>query len=164
LNFLESRSSPSTLFSDEKGINVSYVRHTEEGIFETPMFGCSARDLLEGAAILESFKLTDPKPTPSRFLGYREKYFAGDSDSYYRYTFDYLSQSIGIENAYHLLSPLPFVALQGDSPSELFKTIVEDLLPEISPEELKYSNIVKIFSLLGMNANIPNLFAKFASS
>ncbi len=53
----------------------------------------SPKDILEGVAFVESFKLTDSNPTIDRFLEFRDRYYPGDGESYYRRTFDYLQTS-----------------------------------------------------------------------
>jgi len=141
--------------------HITRQRELLDGIYDTVTFRCSVRDILENVALLESFKLSDPKPTVERFLGFRHKYFAGDSNSLYRNVFDFLSQRIGSKGAYSLLSPLSFIALQGDNPPESFGTIVdiiEDLLADgMSLQQLESADMPKMFSLLEMG-DIHNLW------
>jgi hypothetical protein len=113
--------------------------------------GISAQDLLEGVAVVESFKTNTPDPTITKFSRFRDTFFPGDSDSCYRKSFDYLSDRIGQQFAYHLLSPLSFLALQSDHPPRSFTTIVEDILPDLSLDELMLANVPDLFLHFGMD-------------
>jgi len=122
-------------------------------------FDLSVRDLLEGVAVIEAYKMSDPNPTLTRFLYHRDKYFTGDSKSCYRRTFDYLSGQLDNLSAYYLLTPLSFLSLQDATPPKSFKTIVEDLLPKISLDLLLHASIKQMYSYLGMNIR-DQLFCK----
>jgi len=114
-------------------------------------FGLSVQDLLEGVAAVESFKMNIASPDVAKFLSFRNKFFPGDSNSCYRISFDYLSQYIGQPFAYHLLSPLSFLALQSDHPPKSFITIVKDILPTLSLDEVKTAPVFNLFSHFGMD-------------
>jgi hypothetical protein len=112
----------------------------------------SVRDLLEGVAVVESFKITDPSPTVERFIGFRNEYFPGNYNSSYRRTFDYLGETIGATAAYSLLAPLSFIALQSGNPPDAFITIVDNVLSsDLSVEQLERADMVELFALLEMD-------------
>lgn len=123
----------------------------------------SVIDLLEGVAVVESFKLTDPRPTVQRFLSFRDHYFPGSGNSSYRISFNYLSKRIGADRTFNLLAPLSFIALQSDSPPRAFGTLVDDLLPDMPIEQLEYAGIAELFSLFGMDVR-DHLFHKLPST
>jgi hypothetical protein len=114
--------------------------------------GISIRDLLEGVAVVESFKMNALRPTVAEFLRFRNYFFPGDDDSCYRRSFDYVSEHIGQPFAYHLLAPLSFIALQSDNPPESFRTIVEGMLSSGSLDHLVKADVPSLFSYFGMNA------------
>jgi len=117
----------------------------------TREFDLSVRDLLEGVAVIEAYKMSDPNPTLEGFLCHRDTYFPGDNKSCYRRTFDYLSGQLDCRLAYYLLTPLSFLALQDTTPPKSFKTIVEDLLPNISLDSLRHAPIKQMCSDLRLN-------------
>ncbi|MEB2288916.1 MAG: hypothetical protein OZ934_12465 [Anaerolineae bacterium] len=112
----------------------------------------SVRDLLEGVAVLESYKLAAPTPSALEFLALRERLFPGDSTSCYRISYDYLAARIGPFAAFDLLAPLSFLALQSDDPPSSFQTIVDDLLPRTRPEHLAQASVADLFTAFGMSA------------
>ena len=95
--------------------------------------------------------MNTPNPNVFGFLKFREDFFPGRSDSCYRKSFDYLSEHIGQSFAYYLLAPLSFVALQSDHPPKSFVAIIEDLLPNTSPDELIRATMPELFSHFGMS-------------
>jgi hypothetical protein len=114
-------------------------------------YGFSVRDLLEGVAVIESFKMNAPNPNVAGLLKFLDDFFPGDSDSCYRKSFDYLSGHIGQPLAYYLLAPLSFVALQSDYPQKSFRTIVEFLLPDTSPGQIIQTTAPELFSHFRMS-------------
>lgn len=112
----------------------------------------SVRDLLEGVAVLESYKLTVPAPNVRDFLALRERLFPGDSTSCYRISYDYLAGRIGPFAAFDLLAPLSFIALQSDDPTWSFQTIVDGLLPRTRFEFLTQASVADLFTVFGMSA------------
>lgn len=113
----------------------------------------SVRDLLEGVAVLESYKLTVPAPNAQGFLALRDRLFPGDSASCYRISYDYLAGRIGPIAAFDLLAPLSFIALQSDDPPWSFQTIVDSLLPQIRFEFLTRASVADLFAVFGMRAD-----------
>lgn len=114
-------------------------------------YGLSVRDLLEGVAVIESFRMNTPNPNVLNFLKFRDDLFPGGNDSCYRKSFDYLSQRIDQSIAYHLISPLSFVALQSDNPPKSYVTIIEDLSINTSLDDLIQATIPEMFTHFGMN-------------
>jgi hypothetical protein len=87
-------------------------------------------DLLEGVAVLESFKLCTANADVADFLAFRDRHFAGSEKSVYRWSFNWLADAIGPEAAYELLAPVSFFALQTDDPAAEFVRIVRILAAE----------------------------------
>ena len=87
----------------------------------------SCRDILEGVAVLESFKLAAPYPSPEKFMAFRDEFFPGSTDSCYRRSYDWLAQKMGNYAAYDLLAPLSFAAFMGDEPPTNFISIVTEI-------------------------------------
>lgn len=87
----------------------------------------SLLDLLEGVAVLESFKLTTRGGTHDDFLRFRDDVFPGDLRSPYRWTFNWLASDIGAQAAYDLLSPVTYVSLQTHNPQATFGRLSQNL-------------------------------------
>ena len=122
-------------------------------------YGISVRDILEGVAVVESYKMNTPNPNVEDFLKKRDHYFSGREDSYYCRSFDYLSEKVSQEFAYHLLAPLSFLSLQFDNPPKYFQIIVEDNLPGLSLEKLIRASVPELYECFGMDINKHILFA-----
>jgi hypothetical protein len=87
----------------------------------------SLLDLLEGVAVLESFKLTTRGATHEDFLVFRDDVFPGELRSPYRWTYNWLATDIGDEAAYDLLSPVTYVSLQMKDPQAAFGRLSRNL-------------------------------------
>jgi hypothetical protein len=84
-------------------------------------------DLLEGVAVLESFKLCTEHADVNHFLQFRDRHFGGSERSVYRWSFNWLADAIGADGTYELLAPVSFLALQSTDPSREFTQIVKQL-------------------------------------
>ncbi len=80
----------------------------------------SQLDLLEGVAVLESFKLTTRGGSHDDFLAFRDEIFPGELRSPYRWSFNWLASDIGPDAAYELLSPVTYVSLNTRDPQAAF--------------------------------------------
>lgn len=69
-------------------------------------------DIMEGVAVLESFRLCTANAQPAHFLDFLERHFPGDRNGVYRRAFDFLALAIGVDAAFELLPGVSFVALQ----------------------------------------------------
>ena len=87
-------------------------------------------DLLEGVAVLESFKLCTSGATVHDFLQFRDDYFAGELRNPYRWSFNWLAGDIGPEAAYGLLAPVSYVSLQTVDPAAMFVRLSDRLAKE----------------------------------
>jgi hypothetical protein len=94
--------------------------------FEHRAFGVSMRDLCEGVAVLESYRIHYVEPNAEGFLSWRDIAFPGKGNSPYRRTFDILANETNAEIAFDLLPVLTFLALQGDVPGASFDTLLVD--------------------------------------
>jgi hypothetical protein len=83
-------------------------------------------DLLEGVAVLESFKLCTEGATVNDFLRFRDDYFPGELRSPYRWTFNWLGSEVGPEAAYELLAPVTYASLQHPDPAAAFVELCGD--------------------------------------
>jgi hypothetical protein len=77
-------------------------------------------DLMEGVAVLESFKLCTKNARVEDFLRFCDRYVPGSETSVYRRSFDWLARDVGLEGAYELLGPVSFFALQSQKPTAEF--------------------------------------------
>jgi hypothetical protein len=84
-------------------------------------------DLMEGVAVLESFKLCTKDAQVEHFCAFRDRYFPGSKRSPYRWSFDWLASEIGLNAAYELLGPVSFLALQTPDPGDQFVRIAKRL-------------------------------------
>ena len=82
-------------------------------------------DLLEGVAVLESFKLCTTNADVKNFLAFRDQHVPGSEKSVYRWSFNWLADAIGPEAAYELLGPVSFFALQTTAPETEFVRITK---------------------------------------
>ncbi|MEP6502168.1 MAG: hypothetical protein ABJD97_02470 [Betaproteobacteria bacterium] len=87
----------------------------------------SMRDLMEGVAVLESYKLCAPTARVEDFLAFRKKHFGSVPKSVYRIAFNWLASAIGVEGAYALLAPVCYLALQARNPPAVFTASVDKL-------------------------------------
>jgi hypothetical protein len=69
-------------------------------------------DVMEGVAVLESYRLCTQNTRPEHFLEFRDRHFPGERNGVYRRSFDFLANAIGVEAAFELLPPVSFLALQ----------------------------------------------------
>jgi hypothetical protein len=84
-------------------------------------------DLLEGVAVLESFKLCTKNARVEDYLQFRDSHCPGSEKSVYRWSFNWMANAIGPEASYELLGPVSFLALQTDAPEAEFVRIVKKL-------------------------------------
>jgi hypothetical protein len=101
-------------------------------------------DLLEGVAVLESFKLCTQNGNVEHFLAFRDQYFPGNVKNVYRRSFDWLASSIAAEAAYELLAPVSFLALQTNKPEAEFVRIANLLSKE---KNLDYRALTEVQEL-----------------
>jgi hypothetical protein len=87
----------------------------------------SLLDLIEGVAVLESFKLTTSGGTHEDFLRFRDEVFPGGLRSPYRLSFNWVATDIGPAAAYDLLSPVTYVSLHTRDPQKTFGRLSERL-------------------------------------
>jgi hypothetical protein len=107
-------------------------------------------DLLEGVAVLESFKLCTEGATVQDFLRFRDDYFPGELRDPYRWTFNWLGSVVGPEAAYELLAPVSYVSLQSRDPAADFVRLCERLPCKESPLRLReFTEPARLLELLG---------------
>ena len=119
-------------------------------------------DLLEGVAVLESFKLCSSGATVKDFLRFRDDYFPGELRNPYRWTFNWLGSDIGAEAAYELLAPVSYVSLQNRDPAAVFVRLSERLAQEdLSGDVEALTDPVALAALIGRDESSP-WFARYA--
>lgn len=69
-------------------------------------------DIMEGVAVLESFRLCTENAQPGHFLDFLDRHFPGKRNGVYRRAFDFLAAAIGVDAAFELLPGVSFIALQ----------------------------------------------------
>jgi hypothetical protein len=77
-------------------------------------------DLMEGVAVLESFRMCTANAEPEHFLAFLDEHFPGDGNAVYRRAFEFLAEAIGLEAAFELLPPISFIALQDKQVPQAF--------------------------------------------
>ena len=102
-------------------------------------------DLLEGVAVLESYKLCMENAQVDDFLRFRDICFPGTAKNVYRWSFNWLASDIGLEAAYELLGPVSFFALQTDDPAREFIRI-STLLSQEKDLDYKALTDIKVLS------------------
>ncbi len=120
-----------------------------DSAYKDRSFGISIVDLLEGNAVLCSYRYGYKQGNVNHFLEFRNKYFPGKGNSPYRRTFDVFSHSCGVEAAFDLLPVLTFLALQGDIPGRSFEIILSH--PKIQSNELVGLSLKDIIKELHYN-------------
>lgn len=143
-------------FLDIKEQETEFERITKELLNRELAF--SVRDILEGVAVIEAYKLIAPNPTVENFINRLEYFFGDNKNSIYRKTFDYLAENIGFHYAFHLLSPISYIALQGENPPQLFKTLVENHLPNLPVDLLIDASISDLFSFFQLDIKQTMIF------
>jgi hypothetical protein len=119
-------------------------------------------DLLEGVAVLESFKLCTSGATVHDFLGFRDDWFPGELQNPYRWAFNWLGSDIGAEAAYELLAPVSYVSLQHDDPAAVFVRLSERLAQEDLSAGLDgLTDPAALAALVGVDESTP-WFARYA--
>ena len=119
-------------------------------------------DLLEGVAVLESFKLCTSGATLQDFLGFRDDYFPGEERNPYRWTFNWLGSDIGAEATYALLAPVSYVSLQHHDPAAVFVRLSERLAQvDLSGDIDRLTDPVALAALIGGDESSP-WFARYA--
>ena len=104
-------------------------------------------DLMEGVAVLESFKLCTENASVEDFLWFRNRYYPGTATNVYRWSFNWLAHEIGLEAAYELLGPVSFFALQTHDPAAEFVSIVKKLSKE---KNLDHRELADVNVLTGL--------------
>jgi hypothetical protein len=94
--------------------------------FRYRAFGVSVTDLLEGASVVETFRLHYPHLSATDFVAYRNLHFAGKGNSQYRRTFDIMSRAISVEAAFRHLSLVSFLALYHEVPGYAFDLLLRN--------------------------------------
>jgi len=112
-------------------------------------------DLLEGVAVLESFKLCTEGATVQDFLRFRDDHFPGEARDPYRWTFNWLGSKVGAEAAYELLAPVSYVSLQSTDPAADFVRLCELLAKEELPLRLReFTEPGRLFELARVEESI----------
>ena len=105
-------------------------------------------DLLEGVAVIESFKLCTENARVNDFLAFRDQHLPGSAKSVYRWSFNWLAGAIGLEGAYELLAPVSFFALQTKDPAGEFVRIVKLLAAEKNADYRMLSDVEALAHLV----------------
>jgi hypothetical protein len=71
-------------------------------------------DIMEGVAVLESFRLCTENAQSAHFIDFLDRHFPGERNRVYRRAFGFLASAIGVDAAFELLPGVSFVALQED--------------------------------------------------
>jgi len=87
----------------KEGIIMDWVRDRER---------IDMLDIMEGVAVLESFRLCTENAKPGHFVDFLDRHFPGERNGVYRRAFDFLASAIGVDAAFELLPGVSFVALQ----------------------------------------------------
>jgi len=83
----------------DTGVKVDEIAGGEFFTFIPESHQIGMLDILEGVAVLESFKLCIEDPTPERFLLFRDQYLPGNEKSVYHRSFNWLAHAIGGDRA-----------------------------------------------------------------
>jgi hypothetical protein len=84
-------------------------------------------DVMEGVAVLESFRLCTQDAGPAHFTAFLERHFPGQRNRVYRRAFDLLEAAIGADAAFELLPGVAFVALQSADVTGTFMRCTDTL-------------------------------------
>jgi len=113
--------------------------------------GISITDILEGVAVVESFKLSFQDASSARFAFVIERLFpVKETREQYTKTFRLLASKVGEVDSLAFLSPLSFIALNFDAPERAFHDLISTLTPE-KVNKLRGKSAAELFSHLGLN-------------